>query len=498
MANPKKEFYITTSIPYMNAVPHIGHALEFVQADALARYYKAQGENVFLLTGTDEHGRKIQEAAQAAHETPQEYVDALSGKWKTMMDELGVGYDAFIRTSSRQHKQVVLDILQKLKANSDIYKGKYEGLYCIGCEAFLREAEMQDGRCIIHQKEPQHVYEENYFFTFSKYAKQIEKLIREDSIRILPAYRKTEILNLFSDEGIKDISISRPVQHTQWGITMPYDESQTVYVWADALINYLSGAGYGTPDFAQRWPADIQVIGKDIARFHLMMWPALLLALKLEMPKSIYIHGHVMVEGQKISKSLGNGIDPLVIAKTFGADGLRYLLLREIASGNDGDFSYGQFTARYTADLQNGLGNLVSRVSTIGQSHKDLFAGMEIHADFAEEHKMAFENYGLAMGNFELHTALAHAFTLVADSNKLMEETELWKKVKEDAEGSKAVMQKLAVNLYAAGIMLLPFMPNVAERIFSVLGVEHDTHFPKDVSFTKPEQPIFQKLESRK
>ncbi len=482
----------------MNAVPHIGHALEFVQADVLARYYRAQGEKVFFLTGTDEHGKKIQEAAQEAGNTPQEYVDNLSTKWKAMIDELGISYDGFIRTSSKQHVQTVVDILQKLKSNGDIYKGTYEGLYCVGCEAFLREAEMQDGKCATHQKEPQRVYEENYFFKFSKYAKQIEKLIREDVIRILPCYRKTEILNLFSDEGIKDISISRPAQHTQWGITMPYDENQTVYVWADALINYLSGAGYGTPELDKRWPVDIQVIGKDIARFHLMMWPALLLALELETPKSIYIHGHIMVEGQKISKSLGNGIDPLEIAKKFGVDGFRYLLLRDIVSGNDGDFSYEQFAARYTADLQNGLGNLVSRVSTIAQNYKGLFAEMEIHADFMEEHKVVFENYGLAMGNFELHVALSHVFTIVADSNKLMEETELWNKVKEDAEGSKAIMEKLAVNLYAIGMMLLPFMPTVTEQICKALGVSHDTHFPKKVSFTKPEQPLFQKLESRK
>lgn len=494
MSEPKKEFYITTAIPYMNAVPHIGHALEFIQADVLARYYRAQGEKVFFLTGSDEHGKKIQEAALAAKKTPQEYVDNLSKKWKEMMDELEISYDGFIRTSSRQHMQTVVDILQKLKSNGDIYKGKYEGLYCVGCEAFLREAEMEEGKCITHKKEPQRVYEENYFFKFSKYAKQIEMLVQQDVLRIVPAYKKTEILNLFSDEGIKDISISRPSQHTQWGITMPYDENQTVYVWADALINYLSGAGYGTPDLHKRWPVDIQVIGKDIARFHVMMWQAMLLAMELETSKSIYIHGHIMVEGQKISKSLGNGISPSDITKRFGIDGFRYLLLRETVSGNDGDFSYEQYTARYTADLQNGLGNLVSRVATIGETHKEIFTEIEIHADYMEKNKIAFENYGLAMGNFELHTALAQVFTVVSELNKLIEETELWNKVKQDAEGSKVVMTQLATNLYAIAVMLAPFMPHSTHKIFKALGVEHNTHYPKNISFAKPEKPLFPRL----
>src|SRR3989344_177381 len=419
-----KTFYITTSIPYVNAAPHVGFAFELLLADVLARHHRLSGSEGFFLTGTDEHGKKIQEAAEKAGKSPQDYVDGVAKQFQELAVALGVSNDDFIRTSDRaRHIPVAVKVWQELKSKCDIYKEKYEGLYCVGCEAFLREVEIENGKCRIHQKEVQKVYEENYFFRFSKYAKKVERLIREDAIRIVPAYRKTEMLNLFSDEGVRDISASRPRESVGWGIAVPNDDSQMMYVWVDALLNYLSGVGYGADAFAKRWPPDVHVIGKDIARFHAMMWPAILLSLGLALPKTILIHGHIAIEGKKMSKSLGNVVDPLAMIRIFGKEAFRYLLLREIPSLDDGDFSFEGFRRRYAADLQNGLGNLVSRVSTLGEQHAK---SLTVSHPLQSSHKIAFGAYRDAIDRFDFRDALAETWRIVGDANKLVDESKLW------------------------------------------------------------------------
>jgi len=536
---PKNTFYITTSIPYMNARVHIGHALEAAQADAIARFWRLQGEKVFFLTGTDEYGKKIQEAAQKAGKGTAEFVDEMAEYYKKVCDTLGISYDNLIRTSDQEkHWPAVFAVWKKLLENGDIYKGSYEGYYCTGCEAFLREAEMENGICLIHKKPVQKVSEENYFFRFSKYVKEVERLIREDVIKILPTWRKLEILNLFSDEGTRDVSFSRPKETVGWGIPVPDDPGQMIYVWVDALVNYISGAGFKVPEilrcaqddnemaqddnvrvqddnktaqddnkkvrddktevrgeskFEERWPADVHLIGKDIARFHLMIWPAMLLSLGLELPKAVYIHGFISVEGEKISKSLGNVVDPIELVEKYGSagspqavkDAVRYFLLREVPSGDDGDFSYARFEERYTADLQNGLGNLVSRVAVVGEK-----AGFEIVSSPMERRKSDFESYKNAIDNFELHKALEVAWKIVNESNKLVDESRLWEIARTDEKKARETLERLAENIHAIASMLLPFMPDTAEKIFQSLGGKD----AKTTRFKKPEQPLFPRL----
>ncbi len=493
----RKKFYITTSIPYANAVPHVGHALEFVQADALARYHRLLGSEVFLLTGTDEHGKKITEAAAEAHKTPQQFVDAVSAKFAEALEALGVSHDGFIRTSDeKKHVPAVHKVWQLLKGNGDMYKDKYRGRYCVGCEAFLREAEIRDGKCIIHERPVQDVYEENYFFRFSKYAKDVERLIRDDVIAVLPEHRKKEVLNLFSEEGTKDVSVSRPAENVGWGVAVPNDNTQIMYVWVDALLNYLSGIDFGTDNFKKWWPPDVQVIGKDIARFHTMIWPAMLLSLGLDLPKKILVHGHVNVEGKKISKSLGNTVDPIELVHKYGKDAVRYFLLREIPSDNDGDFSFARLHERYTGDLQNGLGNLVSRATTLALAHPKVWEGIEAEDVLAKSRAALVSAYRRAVEQFKLHEALSFVWKLVDESNKLIEDTKLWDTIRADTARARGTLKTLAENLCAIGILLFPFVPDTAGKVLGAVGKQEASFasVPFPVRFQKPERPLFPKL----
>ena len=357
------KFYITTSIPYANAQGHIGHALEFVQADVVARYHRAKRENVFFLTGTDEHGIKIAKAAADKGVNPQDFTDQISARFGELTRVLNISNDDFIRTTDqKRHWPAVKEVWQKLGANGDLYKKQYEGLYCSGCEAFITEKELADGRCAIHKKAPEKVAEENWFFKLSKYESQIKEKIEGGELRIVPEGRKNEVLSLIN-QGLQDVSFSRPKEKLQWGIPVPGDETSVIYVWADALVNYISALGYsGGEKFKKYWPADVHVVGKDILRFHGTIWPAMLLSLGIALPKTIFVHGYITVDGQKISKSLGNVIDPFELVQKYGADAVRYFLLREIPPTEDGDFSYEKFETRYNADLANNLGNQLKRV----------------------------------------------------------------------------------------------------------------------------------------
>jgi len=366
-----KKFYITTSIPYTNALPHIGFALEAVQADVLARYHKKLGEGVFFLTGTDEHGLKIKKAAKAVKKTPQEFVDEISARFLELTKVLNISNDDFIRTTDKKrHWPAVKKLWLKLKDNNDIYKKKYKGYYCSGCEAFVTEKDLVQGKCPIHQKEPELIEEENYFFRLSKYLPVIKKEIEKGDLKIIPQARQNEVLG-YIKTGIEDVSFSR-AKEKYWGFEVPGDPSQIIYVWGDALPNYISAIGYEkeTKQFKKLWPADVHCIGKDILKFHAVIWPAMLLSAGLELPKSIFVHGFINVAGQKMSKSLGNVVDPFELIKKYGVDTVRYFLLREIPSTEDGDFTREKFEQRYNSDLASGIGNLVARVNAMARDLK--------------------------------------------------------------------------------------------------------------------------------
>jgi len=352
---------------YTNSPPHIGFAFESIQADVLARYHRLLGEDTVFLTGTDEHGTKVAQAAKEAGKKPKEFVDEIAEKVEELKRILNLSNDDFIRTTDqKRHWPAVKKVWLKLKETGDIYKKKYQAFYCSGCEAFITKKDLVNGKCAIHQTEPEIIDEENYFFRLSKYSKAIEKSIEKDELKIIPETRKNEILS-FIKQGLEDVSFSRPREKLQWGIPVPDDESQTMYVWADALTNYISALGYFEENekFKKFWPADIHCIGKDIIRFHAVIWPGMLLSLGLPLPKTIFIHGFITVGGQKMSKSLGNVIDPFELVKKYGTDAVRYFLLREIPSTEDGDFTYEKFGKRYNSDLAAGLGNLVARTITV-------------------------------------------------------------------------------------------------------------------------------------
>ncbi|MEK7178237.1 MAG: methionine--tRNA ligase, partial [Patescibacteria group bacterium] len=356
------KFYVTTSIPYVNAEPHIGFALEIIQADVLARYRRHKGDDVFFLTGTDEHGVKIVRAAKAAGKTSQDFVNGVTKKFKDLKKILNLSGDDFIRTSDRKrHWPGAQKLWFKLYDAGKLYKKSYRGLYCVGHEAFITEKDLVNGKCRDHQEEPEIIEEENWFFKLSDYTNKIKEKIKSDELLVMPKSRKNEILSLIN-EGLEDISFSRPRKDLSWGIPVPNDSKHTMYVWCDALSNYITAIGYADDEkkFKKWWPANVQVIGKDILRFHAAIWPGMLLAAKLPLPKTIFVHGFITVGGEKMSKTIGNVIDPFEVVKKYGADALRYYLLREIPSGEDGDFTYEKFEERYNADLAKGLGNLVA------------------------------------------------------------------------------------------------------------------------------------------
>src|SRR3989344_1895241 len=364
MEQRAKKFYITTAIAYTNARPHLGHALEFIQADVLARYHRLAGDDTWFLTGTDEHGTKIARAAEAAGKPEQEFVDEITKAFINLDEKLNISNDDFIRTTDRnRHWPAVIKLWNKLVENGDLYKKEYEGLYCVGHEAFIKKSELVDGFCPIYKTEPEKIKEENWFFKLSKYKKEIKERIKSDELRIVPESRKNELLNLLDDA--EDVSFSRPSKDLKWGIPVPGDDTQTMYVWADALTNYISAVGYAdeTEQFKKYWPVDVHLIGKDILRFHALYWPAMLLSAGLDLPKAIYVHGFITVEGEKMSKTVGNVIDPFELIEKYGSDVVRYFLLREIPSTEDGDFSFKKLEDRYNGDLANGLGNLVQRVA---------------------------------------------------------------------------------------------------------------------------------------
>ncbi len=459
----KKKFYITTSIPYTNALPHIGFALEIIQADVLARFHKSLREDVFFLTGTDEHGQKTLRVAKEAGKDPLVFADEISEKFRELAKVLNISNAGFIRTTDEKiHKPAVYKLWQKMEESGDIYKKEYKGYYCVGCEAFKTQKELVDGKCIIHQKEVEEIQEENYFFRLSKYLPKIKEIITNEEIKIIPESKKNEILGMI-EQGIEDVSFSRQ-KEKYWGWPVPNDASQNIYVWSDALPNYISAIGYKNNEkkFKKLWPADIHCIGKDIVKFHAIYWPAMLLSAKLDLPKNIFVHGFINVGGQKMSKSLGNVVDPFELVKKYGVDAVRYYLLREMPSCEDGDFTFEKFDQRYNADLAGGIGNLVARVLGISKEVENIKPELK-NEKLKEKIKKVKLEYVKALNEFKFNEALAAIWELISFCDKYINEEKLWE------TKNKKVIEDLFFVINEAIILLNPFMPETSERIKKAL-----------------------------
>jgi len=465
------KFYITTPIYYVNDKPHIGHAYTTVLADVLARYHRLMGEEVFFLVGTDEHGAKIEAAAEQAGKSPREFCDENVEAFREAWKSLDISYSNFIRTTDSSHEKAVSNALEYLYKKDFIYKGVYKGLYCCGCEQYKTDDDLVDGKCPDHQTEPEVMEEESYFFRLSQFGGELERSISGGKLKIEPAERKNEVLS-FIRNGLQDISISR--KKIKWGVPLPFDKKFTTYVWVDAFLNYLTGLGWdgkisprpplkkgGERRGLKFWPPDVQLMSKDILRVHATIWPALLLALKIPLPKKLYIHGFFTINGQKMSKSLGNVIWPKQLTEKFGADGTRYLLMSSLADGHDGDISWEKLTAKYNTDLANGLGNLVSRVMNLAK-------GFEIAVRDGSL-KIKSEKVRKLLDEIKPKEALDEIWKEVDWANKYVEETRLWELVKTNKKQAKRVLEELLAGLINIAENLKPFMPETAERVIKIL-----------------------------
>ncbi len=454
------KFYVATAIPYVNARPHLGHALLHIYADALARYHRQLGDDVLYSAGTDEHGAKIAESAEKLGKTPKQLVDTISAGFKDNLQQLGVTNDRFIRTTDPEHVKRSALIWNKL--SEDIYKDTYIGLYCVGCEEFKTEAYVKEtnGVCPNHNRKYDKIEEENYFFKLSKYENQIKQAIESGEFDIQPASRRKEILGVLKG-GLEDISISRSASKVSWSIPVPKDPSQVMYVWFEALMNYITVLGYPDgEDFAKYWPADVQVIGKDILRFHAAIWPAMLMGLGLPLPKVLFVHGFITNAGQKMSKSLGNVVDPLEVVEKYGLDAFRYYFFRHGPVADDVDFTWEQFEQVYNSELANDLGNAVQRVSAMIKKYQNGVIGPmnDTNHDIGA--------YREAMENCRFDRALEAVWEQVRGVNQYLEEEKPWEIAKTgDEEHLKEVLAEAAGSLLEIADLLVPFMPNTAEQI---------------------------------
>jgi len=481
------KFYVTTSIPYVNAEPHIGFAMELIQADVLARYAREQGKQTLFSTGTDEHGGKIAEKAKEKNLTPQEFTDQISERFKELTELLNVSNDRFIRTTDKAHEERA-QLAWKALAK-DIYKGKYTGWYCTGDEAFFTETEVKanNGVCPNHNRPYEKVEEENYFFKLSVYTDKVLQAIESNEFAIIPERRRNEILSLLR-EGLEDISVSRPKEKISWGIPVPGDKTQVMYVWVEALLNYITVLGYPEhEDFKTFWPADVQIIGKDIIRFHAAIWPAMLLSMGLPLAKQLYVHGFVNVEGKKMSKTLGNVVAPKDVVKKYGVDAFRYFFLRHIPSYDDGDFSWDAFETAYNNELANELGNAVQRTVAMVQKYQNGLIG-----DVPPfEHDVA--QYQAALEACKFDRALDEVWNQVRGLNQYIDEEKPWAVAKTGDENHlREVLAYQASCLLEIASLLVPFLPETAEKIRGVFadGVVHPlegTLFPKHE--TAPAEP---------
>lgn len=473
----KNSYYVTTSIAYANAKPHLGHAMELFEADTLARFYQGHGFDTFFLTGTDEHGQKIKDVAEKEGKSAKEFVDKLSANFQELTKLLQLRNDKFVRTTDEDHKKAAQKLWQA--CSKDIYMGDYSGLYCVGHEAYIKESDLVEGKCPEHKSEPQKMELKSYFFALSKYADKLKELIMSGELRIVPEKRKNEILS-FIDSGLEDISISRPKTQLDWGIDVPGDHSHVMYVWFDALSNYISAIGYvdDSDEYKKFWPANAHVIGKDIARFHCVIWPAMLLSAGLETPRSVYVHGFISSGGHKMSKSLGNVIDPVDFVEKYGVDPVRYYLLRYIPSYNDGDFSKEKFEEVYQSDLANNLGNLVSRVAAMINKYSD-----GIYDSKKVENDLGLEDL---MDDFKFDKALEQIFSKLDSLNVAIEQFKPWEVAKTDLGSTKDFLSGVACEVIDLANELKAFLPETAEKILNVF---------KDGKVTSDVHPLFPRLD---
>jgi len=476
------KFYATTAIAYVNDRPGLHHAYEFTGADALARFRRQRGEEVFFLTGTDEHGAKNMEAAKAAGIDTQTFVDRNTAEFKRVADTWEISYDRFIRTTDPDHIAGVQEFVRRWIANDDVYLSTYEGLYCSRCEAFYEEADLIDGRCQFHPNNPdavQRVKEENFFFRLTKYEKKLRELYEKRPDFTVPEYRRNEVTALI-DRGLKDISVSRG-RGLKWGVPWPGNPEHTVYVWFDALINYVTGAGFGTDEkkFKKWWPCDVHVIGKDISRFHCIYWPAMLMSAGIELPQQIFVHGFLEYRGQRLSKSSGNMIDPFASVEEWGADAARYLVLREAPFDKDSPISPELLDLRFNADLANGLGNLVSRATKMVELYCDGRVpppgkGGPSEQALRETAERALQTHDDSAARLDFSDALAAIFSVVEEANKHFQRTQPWQAMKDPARKGD-VDAALYAGLEAVRLvayLLYPYMPSITPRITEVLDVE--------------------------
>lgn len=462
----KNPFFISTSIPYVNAAPHIGHALEFVEADAIARFERLKGSEVYFLSGTDDNALKNVLKAEEAGEETRVYVERHAKIFKDLLSALNISNDDFIQTSvDKRHTDGAQKLWSSLKPE-DITKKKYEGLYCVGCEEFKTENDLHDGECPEHPgKKPEVVSEENYFFVLGHYTDTLISLIEADELKIIPNTRKNEVLS-FLKGGLVDLSISRSVERARgWGVKVPSDNTQVMYVWVDALSNYITALGYAYDDerFKKYWQGNkriVHVIGKGISRFHAVYWPALLLSAGIPLPRELFVHGYITVGGQKISKSLGNTIDPFALIEEYGADAFRYYMLRETSPFEDGDYTAERFKEVYNANLANGLGNLVSRVLKLSSEH------IESIEKWNEEIP---EVYAKAIEEYRLHDAMDYIWKRIKDADQKITDTEPFKLIKTDATGAKKILRELVEEVARIGFLLAPFLPETSEKILQAV-----------------------------
>ena len=506
----KEKFYLTTPIYYPSANFHIGHCYTTIIADAIARYKRLNGYDVFFLTGTDEHGQKIEKKAIEAGVSPKEYVDKIVDNAKDLWKCLDISYDKFIRTTDSEHVACVQKIFEKLYQQGDIYKGEYKGLYCTPCESFWTETQLKDGKCPDCGRDVHEVKEEAYFFKLSKYQDRLVDYIESHPEFIQPVSRKNEMINNFIKPGLEDLCVSRT--SFKWGIPVTFNDKHIVYVWIDALSNYISALGYLSQDdskFKRYWPADLHIVGKEIVRFHTIIWPIMLMALGLELPKKVFGHGWLVIDGGKISKSSGNYQDPREYIAMYGIDAVRYFVLREVPFGNDGNFSVDAMVTRANADLANVLGNLVNR--TIGMINK-YFDGVvtntrcseELDADLIKVALSLRDKVDKDMDKLEVSSALEHIFDLFRACNKYIDETMPWILAKEENKKDRlaTVLYNLVESIRIGTVFLSPFIPSASERIFKQLNTDIKDMFSVNefggyVSGAKVgiADPIFQRIE---